>query len=83
MQIKSRHIPIEQITKELQEIENSLSDLEKAGIDLERKLRSCEEGRKRESRFLLLFILLPSRFTMFFFKEHLTQTMSFSFCGPL
>ncbi|XP_027029702.2 MICAL-like protein 2a isoform X2 [Tachysurus fulvidraco] len=41
--IRSRHIPIEQITKELQEIENSLGDLEKAGIDLERRLRSCEE----------------------------------------
>ncbi|KAF7691067.1 MICAL-like protein 2a [Silurus meridionalis] len=41
--IKPHHIPVEQITKELQEIENSLSDLEKAGIDLERRLRSCEE----------------------------------------
>ncbi|KAK3532698.1 hypothetical protein QTP86_028066 [Hemibagrus guttatus] len=41
--IKSRHIPMEQIAKELQEIENSLSDLEKVGIDLERRLRSCEE----------------------------------------
>ncbi|MCJ8746454.1 hypothetical protein PDJAM_G00142040 [Pangasius djambal] len=41
--IRSRHIPTEQITKELQEIENSLSDLEKAGIDLERRLRICEE----------------------------------------
>ncbi|XP_053348455.1 MICAL-like protein 2a isoform X2 [Clarias gariepinus] len=41
--IKSHHIPIEQIAKELQEIENSLSDLEKEGIDLERRLRSCEE----------------------------------------
>ncbi|KAF5908019.1 MICAL-like protein 2, partial [Clarias magur] len=41
--IKSHHIPIEQIAKELQEIESSLSDLEKEGIDLERRLRSCEE----------------------------------------
>ncbi|XP_036422656.1 MICAL-like protein 2a isoform X2 [Colossoma macropomum] len=41
--IKSHHIPMEQITKELQEIEDSLSDLEKEGIDLERRLRSCEE----------------------------------------
>ncbi|XP_072531033.1 MICAL-like protein 2a isoform X2 [Salminus brasiliensis] len=42
--IKPHHIPMEQITKELQEIEDSLSDLEKEGIDLERRLRSCEEG---------------------------------------
>ncbi|KAL6457222.1 hypothetical protein MHYP_G00341850 [Metynnis hypsauchen] len=41
--IKSRHIPMEQITKELQEIEDSLSDLEKEGVDLERRLRSYEE----------------------------------------
>lgn len=39
---------MEQITQELQEIEDSLSDLEKEGIDLERRLRSCEEGRARE-----------------------------------
>ncbi|XP_062846446.1 MICAL-like protein 2a [Trichomycterus rosablanca] len=38
-----RHIPMEQITTELQEIENSLSDLEKEGIELERRLRRCEE----------------------------------------
>ncbi|KAI4884046.1 hypothetical protein NFI96_019566, partial [Prochilodus magdalenae] len=41
--IKSHHIPMEQITKELQEIEDSLSDLEKEGIDLEGRLRSYEE----------------------------------------
>ncbi|XP_026870897.2 MICAL-like protein 2a [Electrophorus electricus] len=41
--IKHCHIPMEEITKELQEIENSLSDLEKEGIDLERRLRYCEE----------------------------------------
>ncbi|XP_017562996.2 MICAL-like protein 2a isoform X1 [Pygocentrus nattereri] len=41
--IKSHHIPMEQITKELQEIEDSLSDLEKEGVDLERRLRSYEE----------------------------------------
>uniref|UniRef100_A0AAR2IHI4 Mical-like 2a n=1 Tax=Pygocentrus nattereri TaxID=42514 RepID=A0AAR2IHI4_PYGNA len=43
VQIKSHHIPMEQITKELQEIEDSLSDLEKEGVDLERRLRSYEE----------------------------------------
>ncbi|XP_076865345.1 MICAL-like protein 2a isoform X2 [Brachyhypopomus gauderio] len=37
------HIPVEEITKELQEIETSLSGLEKEGIELERKLRCCEE----------------------------------------
>lgn len=47
IQIKTSHIPIEQITKELQEIENNLSDLEKVGIELERSLRRYEEGRER------------------------------------
>ncbi|XP_066530875.1 MICAL-like protein 2a [Hoplias malabaricus] len=41
--IKCHHIPLEQITKELQEIEESLTDLEKEGVYLERKLRSYEE----------------------------------------
>ncbi|TSS23710.1 MICAL-like protein 2 [Bagarius yarrelli] len=39
LSIRSRHIPYQQITKELQEIENNLSDLEKVGIDLERRLQ--------------------------------------------
>ncbi|XP_049331490.1 MICAL-like protein 2a isoform X2 [Astyanax mexicanus] len=41
--MKSHHIPMEQISQELQEIEERLGDLEKEGIDLEGRLRRCEE----------------------------------------
>ncbi|XP_068606359.1 MICAL-like protein 2a [Brachionichthys hirsutus] len=41
--VKSRHIPVEQIETELIDIQTSLAQLEKAGVELERKLRSCEE----------------------------------------
>ncbi|XP_056144352.1 MICAL-like protein 2a [Lampris incognitus] len=41
--IKSHHIPVDQIVKELNDIEMKLSNLEKEGVELEKKLRSCEE----------------------------------------
>ncbi|XP_071781826.2 MICAL-like protein 2a [Centroberyx gerrardi] len=41
--IKAHHIPADQIVKELSDIETNLSDLEKEGVELEKKLRSCEE----------------------------------------
>ncbi|KAK0140523.1 MICAL-like protein 2 [Merluccius polli] len=39
-----RHIPPDQIAKELGAIEAELAVLEKEGVELEKKLRSCEEG---------------------------------------
>ncbi|CAG5897984.1 unnamed protein product [Menidia menidia] len=42
-QAKSSHIPVEQIEKELNDIETNLAQLEKEGVELEKKLRSCEE----------------------------------------
>ncbi|KAM9394128.1 MICAL-like protein 2a isoform 2-T2 [Pholidichthys leucotaenia] len=41
--VKSYHVPAEQIERELSEIEASLARLEKEGVELEKKLRSCEE----------------------------------------
>ncbi|KAF7668025.1 hypothetical protein LDENG_00038360 [Lucifuga dentata] len=41
--IKSYHIPLDQIERELNDIEASLAYLEKEGVELEKKLRSCEE----------------------------------------
>lgn len=43
-QVKSYYIPVEQIEKELNDIETNLAQLEKEGVELEKKLRSCEEG---------------------------------------
>ncbi|CAL8273410.1 unnamed protein product [Lota lota] len=37
------HIPTDQIVKELSDIEEELGVLEKEGVELEKKLRSCEE----------------------------------------
>lgn len=50
-QVKSYHIPVEQIERELNDIETNLAQLEKEGVELEKKLRSCEEG----TFFLSLF----------------------------
>ncbi|KAE8283377.1 MICAL-like protein 2 Junctional Rab13-binding protein Molecule interacting with CasL-like 2 [Larimichthys crocea] len=41
--VKSYHIPVEQIERELNDIETNLAQLEKEGVELEKKLRSCEE----------------------------------------
>ncbi|XP_056610001.1 MICAL-like protein 2a isoform X2 [Triplophysa dalaica] len=42
-QIKPHHIPADQITKELQDIEYNLNDLENQGVELEWRLRVYEE----------------------------------------
>ncbi|XP_070704491.1 MICAL-like protein 2a [Pempheris klunzingeri] len=41
--VKPYHIPVEQIERELTDIETNLAQLEKEGVELEKKLRSCEE----------------------------------------
>ncbi|XP_042250048.1 MICAL-like protein 2a [Thunnus maccoyii] len=41
--VKSYNIPVEQIERELIDIETNLAQLEKEGVELEKKLRSCEE----------------------------------------
>ncbi|KAI7803312.1 MICAL-like protein 2a [Triplophysa rosa] len=41
--IKTHHIPADQITKELQDIEYNLNDLENEGVELEWRLRVYEE----------------------------------------
>uniref|UniRef100_A0A3P8NS37 Mical-like 2a n=1 Tax=Astatotilapia calliptera TaxID=8154 RepID=A0A3P8NS37_ASTCA len=42
-QVRSYHIPMEQIERQLNDIETNLAHLEKEGVELEQKLRSCEE----------------------------------------
>ncbi|XP_026218185.1 MICAL-like protein 2a isoform X1 [Anabas testudineus] len=44
--VKSYHIPAEQIETELNDIETNLALLEKEGVELEKRLRSCEEEGK-------------------------------------
>lgn len=39
----SGHVPIEQIERQLKEIESSVAQLEKEGVQLEKRLRCCEE----------------------------------------
>ncbi|GAA6218058.1 MICAL-like protein 2 [Lates japonicus] len=41
--VKSYHMSVEQIERELNDIETNLAQLEKDGVELEKKLRSCEE----------------------------------------
>ncbi|XP_034449169.1 MICAL-like protein 2a isoform X2 [Hippoglossus hippoglossus] len=41
--VKSCHVPVEQIERELSDIETNLAQLEKEGVELEKELRSCEE----------------------------------------
>lgn len=38
------HIPVEQIEEEMDDIEMNLVQLEREGIELEKQLRSFEEG---------------------------------------
>eukprot|EP00063_Salmo_salar_P010791 XP_013985626.1 PREDICTED: MICAL-like protein 2 [Salmo salar] len=40
---KPDYIPKEELLRELQEIEDSVNELERKGVDLEKQLRSCEE----------------------------------------
>lgn len=56
-QVKSYHVPAEQIERQLGEIEANVAQLEKEGVELEKNLRSCEEGADLRSlpRFLCLF----------------------------
>nr|XP_046186491.1 MICAL-like protein 2 [Oncorhynchus gorbuscha] len=42
----SHHIPMDQIVKELRDIEDILGDLERKGVEMEKRLRSCEEEGK-------------------------------------
>lgn len=42
--LASRHVPAEQIERELEDIEWNVAQLEKEGVELEKRLRSCEEG---------------------------------------
>ena len=44
IQTKANYIPQEEILRELQQIEDSLNELERTGIDLELKLRTSEES---------------------------------------
>ncbi|XP_029996020.1 MICAL-like protein 2a isoform X2 [Sphaeramia orbicularis] len=41
--VKSYHIPVLQIERELNDIETNLAQLEREGVELEKKLRSCEQ----------------------------------------
>ncbi|XP_058508555.1 MICAL-like protein 2a isoform X2 [Solea solea] len=41
--VRTYHIPVEQIERELNDIETNLAQLEKEGVELEKKLRCCEE----------------------------------------
>ncbi|KAM3863815.1 MICAL-like protein 2a [Diretmus argenteus] len=41
--IKSHHVPTDQIVKQLNDIETELSNLEREGVELEKKLRHCEQ----------------------------------------
>ncbi|XP_020342130.1 MICAL-like protein 2 isoform X1 [Oncorhynchus kisutch] len=42
----SHHIPMDQMVKELRDIEDILADLERKGVEMEKRLRSCEEEGK-------------------------------------
>ncbi|KAF1379719.1 hypothetical protein PFLUV_G00178940 [Perca fluviatilis] len=54
--VKSYHIPVEQIERDLNDIETNVVQLEKEGVELEKKLRSCEEATKPHIFFELVYI---------------------------
>lgn len=58
-QVKSYHVPVEQIERELNDIETNLAQLEKEGVELEKKLRSCEEGTLPQLDIFSHFLPLP------------------------
>ncbi|KAM8842018.1 LOW QUALITY PROTEIN: MICAL-like protein 2 [Synchiropus picturatus] len=47
--MKPSHVPKEEILRELQQIEDSLNELEREGVELEKKLRSSEEEGEDDS----------------------------------
>lgn len=55
-QVRSYHIPMEQIERQLNDIETNLAHLEKEGVELEQKLRSCEEGTFYVFHFSFLLV---------------------------
>lgn len=62
--MKSCYITPDQISKELQDIENKLYDLENEGVELERRLRIHEEGLRLEVTIINViaaFRISPSR----------------------
>lgn len=62
-QVRSHHVPPEQIEKQLQDIESRLAQLEQDGVELEKRLRHCEEGPAffiySLSATLCLFVFSP------------------------
>ncbi|KAM9793078.1 LOW QUALITY PROTEIN: uncharacterized protein ACB057_011659 [Neosynchiropus ocellatus] len=47
--MKPSHVPKEEILRELQQIEDSLNELEREGVELEKKLRTSEEEGEDDS----------------------------------
>lgn len=62
-QVKSYHVPAEQIERQLSEIETNLARLEKEGVALEKNLRSCEEGAGFLSLLCFLYLFRPAHET--------------------
>lgn len=52
LQTKPDYIHKDEIMKELQDIEDNLNELEKRGVELEMRLRSCEDGAITNTRIL-------------------------------
>lgn len=62
-QVKSYHVPAEQIERQLGEIETNLARLEKEGVELEKSLRSCEEGADFLSLLRFFYLFRPANET--------------------